>query len=104
MLAAQQIWTRGRANKSQSHGIAAQRFLSGPGGLESLEAEAAQQFSGSRSKRSEISAAATLARAGAHFARASKAVTAASRGFHLAPSTFHLLFSWSKKWWENRSF
>lgn len=49
MLAAQQIWTRGRVNKSQSHGITVQPLLSGPGGQESFGFEAAQQFAGSRS-------------------------------------------------------
>lgn len=49
MVAAQQIWTQGRVNKGQSHGITARHLLSGPGGLESFEAEAAQQFAGSRS-------------------------------------------------------
>lgn len=34
MLAAQQIWKRGRVNKSQSHGITFQHLLSGLGGLE----------------------------------------------------------------------
>lgn len=49
MLAAQQIWTRGRVNKSQSHGITVQPLLSGPGGQKSFGFEAAQQFAGSRS-------------------------------------------------------